>query len=686
MPDFIEGIDDFAKLRWLNQVAQRKKALGKENAAAEERAALRNVWVQDGREGLVKLTTTFVKGIEGILGPHRDKKLVVREIEELGAQCLQRAAACAAAEAPPSFEAKQPLALRLLHIIKPPTLSPHKVDLVRYWWFVMCELRRGRDVRALVLKPPSEVKLLRLRDLGERSRIPLDPKDLAFLHAQRKWKSETLASLKVIRDTLALHARIPDCASMLHFTPEGCPVCGVIHIKGEQFVKSINRVSGVATLKTLQYEVQDLAADAALEEARILESQERISAIEAIMFVRSRDAIQAWWPCILARRRGQRNATLLKRSRWYFRVRRLVKMKRLVDCTDNNKLDFEYLTGEFADIRDELEEYLAKVQAERLAIAERQAKVFLVQLRKAVARARRKAHLHAEMVSREKASDMSALSKKKRELLLLAVRKRVLVLERRRLVCQRPKCEQRKFFSVERFETHMRLHKLDDEARMERERLNGVRGTERALGELVVVERVDEIRRTIQRMAAVDTRLDLIQQAIERDGDASFAEQAAWMSAGLPHLRVLNAECNSNICHLEIVSMSGDVQSAEKVPLNAGVVRIGLLPSLECTLVVTGEVERQHRIAKVHCMIYCPLDGDEDAAITVVDNHTRYGTYVISTKEGARKVTTIATDGLALVPGDLLCIGVRRNGADVLTATEACGASIVYRVRCADKE
>lgn len=679
MPDFIDGIDDFAKLRWLNQVAQRKAAADKGRSAGAARAAERGVWVNEGRQVLQSLTQTFQKGVEGILGPHRDKKEVMRELARKNAECQE-------AMGSSSFECRKPWGVQLVRVVHPPTKSAAKVDLIVQWWAVMCELRRGKNVRELLHKPPNELKLLRIRELGERSKVPLNAQDLANLHGQRAWRAATLAELKVIRDTMSRHSRIPDCTSMLHLNVDGCPVCGVVHVKAVQFVRSINRVSGVATLKTLEYEVQALAEDAAVVAERLHAAQERIDAVEAVMFKLGRDAIQAWWPCVLARRRGQRNAIILRRSVWYFRVRRLVKMKRLVDSTDNNKLDFDYLTQEFCDVREALEEYLEKVQARRLAIADRVAKVFLVQLRKAVATARRKAHVRAEMLEREKNDDLTALSQKKRALMLLAVRKRVLVLERRRLVCQRPNCEQRKFFSVERFETHMRLHKLEDEARAERERLNGLRGAERALSDEVVFERVEEIREAIQRLADVDSRMALIQQAIARDGDTSFAEKSSWTSAGLPHLPVLNALLNSTIYHLEVVSMSGDVTAAEKVPLSSGVVRIGSLPALECTLVVTGEVLRQRRIAKVHCMVYCPQDSDADASITVVDNHTRYGTYVVSLREGARKVTTIATDGVPLVPGDLLCVGVRRNGADVLTATEACGACVVYRVRCADKE
>lgn len=682
MPDFIDGIDDFAKLRWLNQEAQRKAAADKGRSAVAARAAERGVWVNEGRQALQSLTQTFQKGVEGILGPHRDKKEVMRELLLKNAHLLSisEAGKCS------SFELRQPWAVQLVREVRPPITKPCKTALIVHWWSVMCELRRGKNVASLVHKPPNELKLLRVRELGERGKVPLDAHELANLHKERAWRAATIAELEVIRDTISRHARIPDCTSMLHFNADGCPVCGVVHVKAVQFVRSVNRVSGVATLKTLEYEMQALADDEAAVTETLRGAQERIDAVEAVMFKQSRDAVQAWWPCVLARRRGQRSATKLRLSVWYFRVRRLVKMKRLVDSTDNNKLDFDYLTQEFADVRDALEEYLEKVQARLVVIADRVAKVFLVQLRKAVATARRKAHLRAEMLEREMSDDLNAQSQKKRALVLLAVRKRVLVLERRRLVCQRPNCEQRKFFSIERFETHMRLHKLEDEARAERDRLNGIRGGERALSEELVLERVEEIRVAIQRLADVDSRMELIQQAIARDGDTSFASKNPWTSAGLPHLPVLNAQLNSTIYHLEVVSMSGDVTAAEKVPLCTSVVRIGSLSALECTLVVTGEVQRQRRIAKVHCMIYCPQDGDADVGITVVDNHTRYGTYVVSVREGARKVTTIATDGMPLVPGDLLCVGVRRNGADVLTATEACGASVVYRVRCADRE
>jgi hypothetical protein len=343
-----------------------------------------------------------------------------------------------------------------------------------------------------------------------------------------------------------------------------------------------------------------------------------------------------------------------------------------------------------------MEEYLKKVQKKRAIIAERVAKVFLSQLRKSVARARKKEHLRLEKIRAENAAKDFALTTKKKELFLLAMRKRVLVFERKRYVCIRPNCCGRKFFSEDRYKTHMGLHKMEDSLKILKAESAERRWTSKTLEEIQVNERIKEFCRAVGRrergkvggeVEELDIRLRIVKEAIESESEADFFNASAW--APLPHLRLSNAEFNTSTYHLELLSISGDVQADSTVCLDKAVVRIGTLPSLECTVVVAAgsKIKHEAQIAKVHCMIYCPFAKDEDAGIVVVDNHTRYGTYLVGAGvEGARKVGVNTTDGTPLVPGDLLCIAVRKNGTTNISAVEASAACIVYRVRCKDRE
>ena len=72
-------------------------------------------------------------------------------------------------------------------------------------------------------------------------------------------------------------------------------------------------------------------------------------------------------------------------------------------------------------------------------------------------------------------------------------------------------------------------------------------------------------------------------------------------------------------------------------------------------------------------------DRDRDSDITVVDNQTRFGTYIVSGR-GVRRVSGKLSRAAALTEGDLLCVGVAFNGAEAMDADEASSACVVYRL------
>ena len=53
---------------------------------------------------------------------------------------------------------------------------------------------------------------------------------------------------------------------------------------------------------------------------------------------------------------------------------------------------------------------------------------------------------------------------------------------------------------------------------------------------------------------------------------------------------------------------------------------------------------------------------------------------------GTRKVPPKISAGIQLTAGSLLCLGVRKDGPQKLSATDANGACAVFRVRCLDDE
>lgn len=211
----------------------------------------------------------------------------------------------------------------------------------------------------------------------------------------------------------------------------------------------------------------------------------------------------------------------------------------------------------------------------------------------------------------------------------------------------------------------------------------------------------------------------------EQDGneDSLSLPRLAW--ASMTHLYALNSAFNSPLFFLEMISKHGDIDVASKILLQSAVLRIGTHQSCEIVVHCTGAAKWEERIAKVHCLIYNPMGNQSDAipgkrrnrrvekfdsdseysnvhtevsaidegtedhstnsTLTVVDNKTSWGTYVVSSS-GTKKVPSKVTSGTVLTPGLLLCIGVRKDGPENLTATEANEACVVYRVRCQELE
>ena len=70
MPDFVDGVDDFAKLRWLAAESHREAARAKRESQAKQRVLERKPWVDEGKDALGLLTKKMA-GVDQILGPHK---------------------------------------------------------------------------------------------------------------------------------------------------------------------------------------------------------------------------------------------------------------------------------------------------------------------------------------------------------------------------------------------------------------------------------------------------------------------------------------------------------------------------------------------------------------------------------------------------------------------------------------
>lgn len=689
MPDFVEGVDDFAKMRWLAAGEKRARERAKKQAEADGRASERKPWIDEGKGALAKLKKKMA-GVEQILGPHKLHKQCCLELLQTVEDMQEHGK---------KEHKTRYFSTQLLYYIKPPLfLQNRKSYLIRYKWFMMQELRRvldetknfsGGELR--LPKQGGESKALRIMEASQRRLVPLPKDKLYMLKADRAKLKTLLAEMTVIQETITGYEATKTCTSLLHTTPSGCPICGVILMGGKMdpvaMVKAVDRVSGTYKLEKLEVDLAKQRDDEDKQQKAIDSFREEIHVLEVIMFKLARDNIQAWWASLLAKWHSARDDKARVTKLWYYRIRRLAKMKCQIDATPNRDMDFVQLEYSYSDMVPELKEYCAKVTADRNDIAERVGKEFIKRLRKCVARARRRRYMEDEAQKRDREAAQALIAKKKKAAELLAMRKLWKTLSKRKYICIREGCNGKEFFSVERYRAHMSIHAIEDIKRDEKIRRDKLKQATKEQESDLVEERLAAIREhvyeSVQAEQAMKKEREEAMQYIDPLsvdlGDVSFLERSEWSVQ--PHFNLINHGVNARLYHLELLSKSHEVEAPALVGLDKALVRFGSIPLLECSVLTNGKTKRDGVIARTHCTITCPVASDFNTGIRLTDNHTIFGTYIVSAGDPlAVKVTTSVTDGYELRHGDLICIGVKKNGDVKLEAVDACEASLVYRV------
>lgn len=687
MPDFVDGVDDFAKLRWLAAESHREAARAKRESQAKQRVLERKPWVDEGKDALGLLTKKMA-GVDQILGPHKLHKEC----------CLELLATVNEMQVKGKKEHKTKFfSTQLLYYIKPPLfLQNRKSYLIRYKWHMMQELRRVLDSsknfsggELTLPKMGGESKALRVMEFGQRHLVPLPPDKLDRLKQDRAKLTRLNNEMAVIQETIASYEATKTCTSKLHTTPSGCPVCGVILMGASSepmpMVKAVDRVSGTYKLEKLEVDLAKQRNDEAKQQTAIDHFQEEIYELEQLMSMLARDNIQAWWASLLAKWKSERDDKMVVKKLWFYRIRRLVRLKREVDTT--YKWDFHKMEYTYSDLVPELKEYCAKVTADRNNLAEKIGKDFVKKLRNSVARTRRRRYMEEEAKQRDKEAAQALIAKKKKAAELLAMRKLWKTLSKKKYICIREKCAGKTFFSVERYRAHMSIHALEDVKREEKIRADKLKQATKEQEADLAEERLAAVRELVY--ASVEAEKHRVEDEREAMkyvdpqsvdlGDLSFLQRSGW--SAVPHFHTINHNVNAKLYYLELLSKSHEVEAPALVALDKAIVRFGTLPLLECSVLTKGTTKKQGVVARTHCMIYCPLGSDFDSGVTLTDNHSAYGTYVVSAGDpNAIKVPTSPTDGHPLNPGDLVCIGVKKYGGPALEAVDACEASLVYRV------
>ena len=734
--DDYDLLNDFEKRRYLrkNETEQRKQK-GEEKEREKRKARLRKDILDDGKVVLKKMGHQFLQ-IQQILNPFDIKHKSVLELASIfknlrrtrkGPNRLDK-------NTNPLAFVYLPTAIRILRMIKPPP-SFEKTASLRNRAKTLEMIRRHvkengygnhmisyqvDDEDPLISsykKNIIEVKALLVMERSLRRYVPIPKSRADIWRLKATQTNQCKAKLNMILDRIKKCSLMPVCKSPFHMRPSGCPVCEVIHLgtvlDTSLYVRSKHVDTGVEVLIKLEYEI-DMLTEALQRQLRIVaDAEEDLRTFEDALLSQVTVAVQKWYCCYRSRQQCAREEKKLMRSLYYYRIRRLCLMKRELDLNDPFTVDKRPLLYRYSELQDELHEYFNYMFVKKTNMIDKVARAFVRKLRIRVIRRRRKQAATDEIVlqQQKEKGERAIIAQKSRE--LREVRRRVQEIDSRRWVCIRHGCNLRRFFSADRYSVHMSFHRSDDELRRQRDReLAQIK----AMSDAESKSLLDRIAKSRLALAEVDG-IDESLLSIAYEGSEDTRDAAVPM-------HVLSSEVSLSATHyyLELVSKREVFDAQIKVNLNRPVLRLGMLANTceilisysETAAAIIGPEPKatlstyafnasrksaspskpinvsgmnESLISNVHCVIYtnnCSSNngdaGSTDACdVVVVDNQTRFGTYIVNSK-GVRKVPIKLAQRAGLMPDDLLCIGVAFNGEKQLTADEASSACLVYRM------
>jgi hypothetical protein len=522
------------------------------------------------------------------------------------------------------------------------------------------------------------------------SQIHIDKKALNQLRKKRYTYKSAVSKMERIRKTQEACAFIDKCKSIQHYNPKGCSSCGVIFIGGSldgavPYVKSVNRDDGTFTLVTLEFELETLAKEEETQVDLLDKVSKDLFQFEEEVYSLVITSLQRWWRTVLLWKRQLRWCRRVEKSLYYYRIRRLVKMKREIDLLIKERppLDLERLGDKYWDVMRELREY-----------ADRQTALKHERVLSFARRFHRTLHVIVEEARERRYQEwlrLQNLPKPPRPLLIKQLRPKV----QQEFVCLRIECHLKTFLTAERFEIHMKVHQRQDYLRYFKQRENRLQKQQKTREEGELLRRIGEVKSALQETDSLDP-------SHHYSSELSYCRES-WMD--LPHRYNLYRVITQSVYALELISKHSDVllrsnptgsNSDNYFLLDHQVTRLGTHPSCECHIELRGEIQRRSMVSKIHCLLYhnSPRqdredhrDGDgpeEDTGLrgdlTIVDNSSLYGTYVV-TADGAVKVPTKVSKGMVVQNGSLLCIGVVQDGPPTLPVVEANMACLVFRLQ-----
>lgn len=463
-------------------------------------------WKADGKKMYKSLQKTF-RSVESYIGPHQHKKAcmhyLLKRVQEL--KKLK------------NVYGRPYAAFLLRHIMsyQHPGVDS-KTKLIKIKLRMLLELRGSFVDEFKALKPIE-------RSLVKDVRV--DSTKVLQLRLKRAALADALGKLKIITDTIENLEQMKLCKSINHEKVSGCPICGaIVGRTGGINVISIHRVSKVESIKQWEVEMYDLERERDVAEGIKAEKVDILEEFEAELRYIVSCAIQNWWCMYLARKSYTKNKERRDRSMFYFRIRQLADLKRRIDQDlSNNTLNVDKLKEEFPDYKFEINEYVGKIAHGKMQKVLAVGEIFVRKLKNAVLKARKRKFLKAQAIEREKLRQERAAAKARTERALIDMRKRLKYINERTLYCTRPECECRMFYSLARYETHMKLHRMRDIEHAKEVEAALKRGGKKEDAETILMKKIKSVRDVIE----TGVHREEEQQELEKIQDAAAAQTSS---------------------------------------------------------------------------------------------------------------------------------------------------------------
>jgi hypothetical protein len=312
---------------------------------------------------------------------------------------------------------------------------------------------------------------------------------------------------------------------MTHRNKEGCSRCPGIFIKGELKVRAVDRGSGRAMITDVDTELGLLRADVERYDMERANLRSEMEGLHSSMSYRLVLDLQHWYCARVALRKEARREANLEKSLFYYRVRRLVRMKRELDQMRFHRVtleESEAFSYRYSDLTEESEEYrrvcilrnnyIEKKYTARLlkhwniiSGRKQQRQRQRAQEMEAVRARERQARLERRQQRLARKNEAAAAIDEKK-LIVERLKDKIQRLKSRVFKCDRVDCHGRSFASQARLDIHMSLHLKADQERLEVLRTHALNKTKRDRLEAKLLNRVRRIRELSAMFAVTDGR------------------------------------------------------------------------------------------------------------------------------------------------------------------------------------